>query len=240
MAADGSQQTMLTVDALRPGVRWAVEREDAVEALRRLPPESVNLVVTDPAYESLEKHRAKGTTTRLAHSKSSSNDWFAIFPNFRFPDLFREMFRVLRPNSHCYVLCDQETMFAIKPMGESAGFTFWKPLIWDKGRIGMGYHYRARYELVLFFEKGKRKLHDLGIPDVLNFEPVRDGYPTEKPPSLLQTLIRQSSVAGDIVLDPFSGSGSTGEAALVNDRRFLGFDVSGHAVDLAGKRLVAL
>ena len=42
-----------------------------------------------PAYESLEKHRAIGTTTRLKHSKSSSNDWFKIFPNARFGELFQ-------------------------------------------------------------------------------------------------------------------------------------------------------
>ena len=53
---------------------------DAVEWLRSLDGESVDLVITDPPYESLEKHRAVGTTTRLKHSKASSNDWFRIFP----------------------------------------------------------------------------------------------------------------------------------------------------------------
>src|SRR5690349_11406925 len=75
---------------------------DAVEWLNGLPAESVNLVVTDPPYESLEKHRAIGTTTRLKHSKSSSNDWFSIFPNSRFPELFAAIHRVLRRNSHFY------------------------------------------------------------------------------------------------------------------------------------------
>jgi len=54
---------------------------DAVDWLRSLPAESVDLAVTDPPYESLEKHRAIGTTTRLKHSKASSNDWFRVFPN---------------------------------------------------------------------------------------------------------------------------------------------------------------
>ena len=57
---------------------------DAVEWLQQLPSESVDLLITDPAYESLEKHRAIGTTTRLKHSKASSNDWFHVFPNARF------------------------------------------------------------------------------------------------------------------------------------------------------------
>ena len=67
---------------------------DAVTWFRSLPSESVDLVITDPPYESLEKHRAIGTTTRLKISKASSNQWFAIFPNARFPELFREVYRV--------------------------------------------------------------------------------------------------------------------------------------------------
>ena len=124
---------------------------DAVDWLRSMPSESVDLLVTDPAYESLEKHRAIGTTTRLKHSKASSNDWFQIFPNARFGELFHEAFRVLRRNTHFYLLCDAETMFVAKPMAEEAGVRFWKPLVWDKVTIGMGYHYRARYEFILFF-----------------------------------------------------------------------------------------
>ena len=48
---------------------------DAVRWLQDQPSESIDLLITDPAYESLEKHRAVGTTTRLKHSKASSNDW---------------------------------------------------------------------------------------------------------------------------------------------------------------------
>ena len=88
---------------------------DAVNWLRELPTESVDLVVTDPAYESLEKHRAVGTTTRLKHSKSSSNDWFRVFPNARFGELFDEAYRALKPDRHFYLFCDAETMFVAKP-----------------------------------------------------------------------------------------------------------------------------
>jgi site-specific DNA-methyltransferase (adenine-specific) len=210
---------------------------DAVEWLRTLADESVDLVVTDPAYESLEKHRAKGTTTRFKHSSASSNDWFPIFPNARFPELFGELYRVLAMDRHCYVMCDQETMFVAKPIGEAAGFTFWKPLVWDKRSIGMGYHYRARYEFVLFFEKGKRRLADLGTPDVLEVPRVRNGYPTEKPEELSRILIEQSSAPGEIVIDPFMGSGSVGAAALQTGRHFLGTDVSGSSLTAARARL---
>ena len=210
---------------------------DAVQWLKSLPGASVDLLITDPPYESLEKHRAIGTTTRLKVSAGSSNPWFTVFPNARFAELFSEVYRVLKQSSHFYLMCDQETAFIAKPIAEAAGFKFWKPLIWDKCTIGMGYHYRARYEFVLFFEKGKRKLNDLGIADVLTAPRVRGGYPAEKPVALSETLILQSSSAGDIVADPFMGSGSVGVAALKLSRRFLGNDVSDSALAHSRARL---
>ncbi|HET9621074.1 MAG TPA: site-specific DNA-methyltransferase [Kofleriaceae bacterium] len=217
--------------------KFHLAQGDAVAWLRALPSESIDLVVTDPPYESLEKYRAIGTTTRLKHSKSSSNDWFAIFPNDRFPELFAEVFRVLRRNSHFYLFCDPETMFVAKPLAEAAGFKFWKPLIWDKCKIGMGYHYRARYECILFFEKGKRKLADLGIADILEAPRISGGYPAEKPSAVSEILIQQSTDPGQLVIDPFMGSGSVGVAAVSCGRNFLGNDLCQEAVDITRARL---
>lgn len=219
---------------------WSVSQDDAVQWLRGLPDASVDLVITDPAYESLEKHRAIGTTTRLKHSAGSSNDWFEIFPNARFPEFLAEVYRVLRADRHFYLMCDQETMFVVKPMAEAVGFRFWKPLVWDKVTIGMGYHYRCRYEFVLFFEKGKRKLNDLGVPDVIAAARVRDGYPTEKPAKLSTVLIEQSTQPGELVVDPFMGSASVGAAALMVRRSFRGCDLSAESVALASRRLAMI
>jgi site-specific DNA-methyltransferase (adenine-specific) len=218
---------------------YHLSHDDAVEWLHALPAGSVDLVVTDPAYESLEKHRAVGTTTRLKRGKGSSNPWFPIFPNARFPELFQALWRVLKRDSHFYLFCDAETMFVARPLAEAAGFRFWKPLIWDKRHIGMGYHYRARYECILFFEKGRRRLSDLGVADVLSVPRVHRGYPTEKPVELSEVLIRQSSAPGDLVVDPFMGSGSVGVAAARLGRDFQGTDVNPEALGLTEERLRA-
>jgi len=364
--------------------KFQLAQSDAVAWLRALPAESIDLVITDPPYESLEKHRAIGTTTRLKHSKASSNDWFSIFHNDRFPELFAEVHRVLRRNTHFYLFCDPETMFVAKPLAEAAGFKFWKPLIWDKClgpdtllwtergviriadvrvgdrvaipeggttavcarrrtraralrlalsdgtavvasrehvfvmpdarqveagtlsagqplltrpirrraidpvtqlyttalvhearpimidaiedlgdqdlvdisiedrdelfllangvvthncKIGMGYHYRARYECILFFEKGKRKLNDLGIADILEASRISGGYPAEKPSAVSEVLIRQSTAPGQLVIDPFMGSGSVGVAAVTSGRMFQGNDLCKEAVDITRGRL---
>jgi site-specific DNA-methyltransferase (adenine-specific) len=217
---------------------FELSNQDALTWLRVQPAESVDLLITDPPYESLEKHRAVGTTTRLKHSKSSSNDWFQVFPNEKFPELFEQVFRVLKPDTHFYLYCDAETMFVAKPEAEKAGFRFWKPLVWDKRTIGMGYHYRARYEFILFFEKGKRKLNDLGIADVISVPRIHRGYPAEKPAAVSEVLIGQSSVPGEVIADPFMGSGSVGVAAVRLGRRFIGNDVNPDAVRLSERRLL--
>ncbi|QUM90406.1 site-specific DNA-methyltransferase [Moritella sp. 36] len=210
---------------------------DAVDWLKTLPSESIDLVITDPPYESLEKHRKIGTTTRLKNSAGSSNQWFSIFPNSDFPALVEQIYRVLKKNSHFYLFCDQETMFVIKPIAEDFGFKFWKPIVWDKCAIGMGYHYRARYEFILFFEKGKRKLHDLGMPDVLQEKRVWRGYPTEKPVPLIEKLITQSSSVDDLVIDPFFGSGATLIAAANLGRRSEGADIATSAHEFVNNRI---
>lgn len=212
----------------------SVELADAFEWLKARPAGSVDLVVTDPPYESLEKHRKIGTTTRL------TGQWFDIMPNERFPELMTECYRVLKKDRHMYLFCDHETMHVAIPAAQTAGFKFWKPLVWDKVAIGMGYHYRARYEFILFFEKGKRKLNDLGQADIITAKRIVNGYPTEKPVEVNEVLVRQSTQPGELVIDPFCGSGSTGVAALRNGRRFAGCDNSEAAISYASPRLAVV
>ncbi len=96
-----------------PNFKYKLECMDAFDWLASLEDSSVDLIITDPPYESLEKHRAIGTTTRLKISKASSNEWFSIMPNERFEELFKQLYRVLKQNRHFYLFCDVETMFVI-------------------------------------------------------------------------------------------------------------------------------
>jgi site-specific DNA-methyltransferase (adenine-specific) len=101
----------------------------------------------------------------------------------------------------------------------------------------MGYHYRSRYEFILFFEKGKRRLKDLSIADIITVPRIRGGYPAEKPVELSEILIRQSSVPGELVVDPFMGSGSVGVAAMHQNRQFAGNDIAEAALSYARNHL---
>lgn len=263
---------------------WTVALGDAVEVVRAMPRESVDLWLLDPAYESLEKHRGKGTTTRLAVSDSSSNEWFPIFRNRNFADLLHGMYAALRPERHTYIVCDEETCDLVKPIAENVGFYAWKSVIWVKTlsasigkpegeptastvaaaqvRRGMGYHFANSTERVLFLEKRSKRYEPPALsfglrfeprpsppgtgrrlrvnpPDVI-FAPRVTGYPTEKPVELLSVLVEASTDAGEIVADPFCGSGSTGEAAVRLGRRVLLSDITQKAVDHTTARLRAL
>ena len=230
---------MLPFTAPQPAEPGRVVVSDAFDLLRSLAPESVDLVVTDPPYESLQIHRARGTTTRL------TTNWFATVPNERLPELLREVYRALKPDRHFYLFCDEVTADVIKqqqnvggprlPNGArrcSCGFTYWKEILWAKTTLdgakirgGTGYHYRAASERILFFEKGKRALNDLGIPDVLMAPRAGVPGPAVKPAGILRTLIAQSTQAGELVVDPFCGSGVAGVEARKLERRFLLGDI---------------
>ena len=74
------------------------------------------------------------------------------------------------------------------------------------------------------------------IPAVINVSKQRTGYPTQKPIELLQRIIKASSNEGDLVLDPFCGSGTTLVAALALNRRALGVDANADAIAIARDR----
>jgi len=222
------------------GPGWSVFQGDAIEVMQNLVEGSVDCIITDPPYESIEKHRAVGSTTRLKHSAKSSNDWFTVFPNERFLPFLIQCWRVMKPNSHLYIFCDDETSDVLRPIVDKMKFKWWKRLVWDKMKIGMGYHWRCQYEFIVFLEKGKRRLNDLRQRDVLRYARIHRGYPAEKPVGLCEALVLNSTKPGQVVLDPFCGSSTTGIAALNNERDYIGIDTSGQAIKTSIQRITGL
>ena len=190
-----------------------IRQGDAFEWMRSMPAESVDLFLTDPPYQSLEKHRARGTTTRLKKSKGSSNEWFSVIGDDRMPELLREAYRVLRRDRHAYVFCDPDTLFVLRPAAQAAGFEFRRIIVWDKARAGMGYGYRRQTEFVIYLRKGNRQVADLGVPDLLRCPAIRNGYPTEKPVPLLVNWSSIRSWAAARRAWPLSDSGVASRGA---------------------------
>lgn len=188
-------------------------RGDARELLRRLPDESVDLVVTDPPYE-------------FDRGETYFREWFRDLPDSEWEGVFRDLHRVLQRDAHLYVCSNARTKTVFDAAAARAGFKVRVPIVWDKMSVGLGGLWRSQYEFVLLFTKGKRSGNHRNRGNVLRAPRVRRGYPTEKPVALLRALIEQSSAPGELVLDPFAGSGSTGQAAAELERRALLCDVT--------------
>ena len=236
--------------------KWMVFLCDAFEGMKLIPDESIDLIITDPAYESLEKHRdSKARIKKYERDKAAGKlngtriprlrDWFEIMPNEKFPELLDQYYRIMAENSHCYIFCDDETSDVIKTCVDAQGkFKWWKRIVWDKMRRGQGYHYSNQHEFIVFLEKGKRKLNDFSYTSVLQCKRVskkslggRYPGPAEKPVSLIEKLVLNSSNPGEIVFDSFLGRGATGVAAVSNEREFLGFDLDKKAVRISRNRM---
>lgn len=210
-----------------------------------LPDASVDLLLTDPPYWTLDEWRKMGTTARLGghHNpeKRREERWFPTLQPSELLVVLQEAYRVLKPDRHAYVLCDFRVYPVLHQWVETGQlpFNYIKPLIWNKLNVGMGYHYRAQYEFVVMLEKGHCKLNDLTVPDVLSFKRVMNGYPTEKPLGLFKLLIEQSTQVGQLVFDPFAGSGTTGAAALTCQRSAWLVDIHDAAIETMKNRFAS-
>jgi DNA modification methylase len=122
------------------------------------------------------------------------------------------------------------------------GWSIESLLVWDKQWIGPGGQkgLRPSFELVALFAGEDFVIPNRGIPDVQSFKwssTKPNGHPAEKPVALMDFLIRNSTKPGDVVMDLFMGSGTTGVAALASDRRFIGVEMDERFFDLACERI---
>ena len=201
-------------------------------------------IITDPAYWTLDKWRNIGTTTRLGgHKDADKQDddkWFETIDRDDLWTVLMAFDQLAKHNSHTYIMCDHEVMPIILGWVRESGELAWdysKPLIWDKVNMGMGYHWRATHEYIVMLEKGKRRLNNLGLADILRHKRVTGGYPTEKPLSLTEELLLNSTKEGDWILDPFCGSGTVGVACQKHNRNCVLIDKSERAIETTKRRL---
>ncbi len=120
-------------------------------------------------------------------------------------------------------------------------------VVWDKGGLGMGWHYRRNYEFVLVAEKPGGPCHWYGgnnIPNVIRdigkIIPSAEQHPTEKPVELPEFFIRLHSQQGEIVWDPFLGSGTTLTACERLGRKCRGIEIAPKYVAVALERLAGM
>lgn len=193
---------------------------DCFEVLPKLPPASVDVILTDPPYFATAVHYS----SRVEWGRSWTD---AEMLGRWFSGLVPELARVLKPSGHCLVFCHHESYAAFYPY-LFAHFPKLVALVWDKGRAGLGRVWRHQHEFVIA-ARGKTPHEVKGrlFVDVLRHPaPLTRNrrHPAEKPVALLQEMLEATLPPGGTVLDPFMGSGSTGIAALGLGGSFIGIE----------------
>jgi site-specific DNA-methyltransferase (adenine-specific) len=210
--------------------------EDCLQAFKRIPDESIDCVLTDCPYhivsggctkdpEKIGRHTEMSGMLSRRPSKHVSlggvlNDSDPTtytkqgklfkYNEIMFSEWLPEVYRVLKNDTHCYVMINARNLKDLWQCAEDAGFMFQQLLVWDKGNLTPNKYYMNAYELVLMLRKGKAKnINNMGSSNILRVPNVikTKKHPTEKPAELMQVMIENSTNVGDVVLDPFMGVG---------------------------------
>lgn len=211
---------------------------DCRELLEQLPDESVDLVLTDPPY-NLGKNYGKSFNDK----KTEDEYWYW------FVSIFQQIFRVLR-DGFLYISHSDKGIYRAKPELEKIGFEYVQTLIWwGKNGYSMQLHrntWSFRHEPILFMKKGspehllagEKGMWYTSVLEVprpqSNFKEGRY-HPTQKPIKLYRNILQRTP--GNLILDPFVGSGTTAIACMQIERDYIGFELSPEYCKLANKRL---
>lgn len=193
-----------------------IENTDAITFLKSLLDKSVSMVLTDPPYGiNFKPTRAVGNEI----FNDSEVDTLELLEN-----TCKELLRVCKENTHLYFFVGYSTL---KQFQEIIGRYFNiepNPLIWVKNNHTMcdfKKHYANKYEFIIFAKNSEgRLLNNSCSPDVLEYnKPTNRIHDCEKPTELLEYLIKNSSIEGEVILDPFGGSLSTYRACISINRK---------------------
>jgi len=211
---------------------------DCREVLPTLSPSKV--VLTDPPYRVTsggfgdleggfggwikDSYDNKGA---IVDCDISWDDWLRLIP------------AALVEDAHVYVFSNDRNLPNVWRAAEGAGFKFHRLLTWDKRAALPNRWYQQTCEFVWFGRQGKAFMISNPSSKALQsiFQRDESDHPTEKPVALCQLYIENSTSPGDLVLDPFMGSGTTGVAALRSGRKFVGIELTEKWFDVACDRL---
>lgn len=213
---------------------------DCLELMKDIPDKSIDLVVTDPPYKIVQG----GCTNKAVRLKGSNQEQLkkgTLFNNnsIKFNEWIPEVYRVLKNNSHCYIMSNDRNINELLNVCEKVGFKLLNILVWGKSKHSPNRYYLKNCEFIVFLRKGKAKnINNMGTKQLLLIDNVENkNHPSEKPIKLMEILIKNSSNEQDKVLDPFMGSGSTGVACINTNRNFIGIELDENYFNIAKERI---
>lgn len=224
---------------------------DCMDALKSLESDSVDLIVTDPPYGIDYKSNRQGIDRKRSNAREGDviirESYFTTIANDNTlpTEWLSEAQRVLKDGSAIYIFCHWTKWHLLYP-AVAPLFTIKNMIVLNKSNHGMGDlngQYAPKHELLLYAVKGRHLLdrstgRRKDVWDVpIRFTGAHRLHPNEKPLSWLRPCVESSSKAGDLVLDPFSGSGSLGEVCRELSRNCMLIDVSSEYCDVMRKRL---
>ena len=160
--------------------------------------------------------------------------------DIKFSDWLPDVYRVLKPNTHCYLMINSRNLKDLQTEAEKVGFKFQNLLVWDKGNGTPNKFYMQCLEFILLLRKGgERWINDMGSKNILRTPNIIGDklHPTQKPISLMRHMIENSTNRGAKVLDPFMGSGSTAIACVQSERHYIGYEIDPQYYEVAQNRL---
>lgn len=203
---------------------------DCMDILKQLPDKCIDLVLTDPPYGM--NYQSGWREQKYEKIQDDNNlDWLPYF--------CKELKRVSKDDAIWYVFCSWHNVDVFKNEIEKVK-NVKNILIWNKNNFGSGdlfCDFAPKYEMCIFCNENK-KLNGTRIANVLNFAKTgNEMHPTQKPVDLFGVLVRKGSNENDLVLDCFSGSGTTAIACHRLKRRFICIEKDAEYAKASCKRL---
>ena len=213
---------------------------DCLELMKNIPDGSVDLVITDPPYEIYTSGAGlyKQSDKKYIKELNGMKDGFS-------EEILDELCRVMK-KINIYFFCSQKQIIPLLDYFVKNKKCNWNILSWHKTNPipACGNKYLTDTEFILFFrEKGVKVYGSFDTKRTWYATPLNQSdkkkykHPTVKPQLILNNLIVNSSKNGDVVLDPFMGSGSTGVACLNNNRNFIGIEIDEDYFNIAKERI---
>jgi modification methylase len=237
---------------------------DCIEAMRSIPDASVDMVFADPPYNLQlggDLSRPDGS-----HVDAVTNDWdkfssFASYDQFT-RDWLTEARRVLKPEGSLWVIGSYHNIFRLGAIMQDMGFWILNDIIWRKANPMpnfKGTRFTNAHETLIWASMGEKSKYtfnyramktlndelqmrsDWVLPICNGAERLKKGgrkvHPTQKPESLLYRVMLATTNAGDVVLDPFFGTGTTGAVAKRLGREWIGCEREGDYREAALERI---
>jgi modification methylase len=237
---------------------------DCIEAMRSLPSASVDMVFADPPYNLQlggDLNRPDGSHVDAVTDHWDQFDSFAVYDKFT-REWLSEARRVLKPNGSLWVIGSYHNIFRVGSILQDLGFWILNDVVWRKANPMpnfKGTRFTNAHETLIWASQGEKARYTFNYRTMktLNDElqmrsdwvlPIcggperikRDGHkahPTQKPEALLYRVMLATTNKGDVVLDPFFGTGTTGAVAKRLGREWIGCEREAVYRDVAMERI---